>query len=91
MDCTQCHSEVAWEPSTFDHDAMYFPIYSGNHQNEWTLCSECHINNDFSTFSCIDCHEHNDPNQLADDHDGVNGYRFESNACYQCHPNGEED
>ncbi len=91
MDCTQCHSEVAWEPSTFDHDAMYFPIYSGNHQSEWTLCSECHINNDFSTFSCIDCHEHNDPNQLADDHDGVNGYRFESNACYQCHPNGEED
>ena len=91
MDCTQCHSEIGWEPSSFDHDAMYFPIYSGNHQNEWTLCSECHINNDFTNFSCIDCHEHNDPNQLRNDHDGVNGYRFVSSACYECHPNGESD
>ena len=90
-DCTECHSEIGWEPSTFDHDAMYFPIYSGNHQNEWTLCSECHINNDFNSFSCIDCHEHNDPNQLRNDHDGVNGYRFESNACFECHPNGNSD
>ena len=90
-DCTQCHSEIGWEPSSFDHDAMYFPIYSGNHQNEWTLCSECHINNDFNNFSCIDCHEHNDPNQLQNDHDGVNGYRFVSSACYECHPNGESD
>src|SRR5690606_21051496 len=25
-DCTLCHNESAWVPSTFDHDGMYFPI-----------------------------------------------------------------
>jgi hypothetical protein len=89
-DCTQCHNETAWDPSTFDHDNQYFPIYSGKHDNEWNLCVDCHINSsDYSVFSCIDCHEHDDPNQLANDHDEVSGYIYESNACYACHPDGE--
>jgi hypothetical protein len=25
------------------------------------------------------------------EHRGINGYVFESNACYSCHPTGEED
>ena len=59
---------------------------------EWNECIECHTTpGDFKAFSCIDCHEHNDPNELRDDHDGVNGYKFESNACYECHPRGESD
>jgi Zn finger protein HypA/HybF involved in hydrogenase expression len=87
--CIQCHTESAWQPATFDHDGMYFPIYSGNHNNEWNQCSDCHFNaNDYSLFSCIDCHEHDDPNDLADEHDEVNGYQYESNACFACHPNG---
>ena len=91
-DCESCHSEVAWEPANFDHDAMYFPIYSGPHRGEWQRCNECHtIAGDFKAFSCIDCHEHNDPNDLRDEHDGVNGYKFESNACFECHPRGESD
>lgn len=90
-DCEQCHNENGWSPSTFDHDGLYFPIYSGNHQGVWTLCSECHINpNNFSVFSCIDCHEHSNKNQVDDDHNDVNGYVYESNACYNCHPRGEE-
>ena len=91
-DCTECHSEVAWEPANFDHDGMYFPIYSGPHQGEWQQCIECHTTpGDFKAFSCIECHEHNDPNDLRDEHDGVNGYKYESNACYECHPRGESD
>ncbi|MCI5055621.1 MAG: hypothetical protein MRY83_05900, partial [Flavobacteriales bacterium] len=65
--------------------------YSGNHQNEWNQCSECHIQaNNYAVFSCIDCHEHNNKNDVDDDHDGVNGYVYESNACYSCHPDGAE-
>ncbi len=90
-DCIQCHNESAWEPSTFDHDGMYFPIYSGKHDGEWNTCMDCHFNsNDYSLFSCIDCHEHDNQAEVDDDHDGVSGYEYNSNACYTCHPTGEE-
>ncbi len=89
--CEDCHSQDAWEPSTFDHDGDYFPIYSGKHKNKWDLCADCHINgSDYSIFSCIDCHEHDDPVELADKHSGVSGYTYESTACYSCHPTGDD-
>ena len=90
-DCLACHSEDAWLPVSWDHDGMYFPIYSGKHEGEWSLCIECHtVPNDFSAFSCIDCHEHNNQAEVDDDHSGVSGYVYESNACYACHPTGED-
>ncbi|HFA51672.1 MAG TPA: hypothetical protein ENJ95_21875, partial [Bacteroidetes bacterium] len=89
--CEDCHNETDWEPSTFDHDGMYFPIYSGEHEGEWDQCIECHTTaGNFTAFSCIDCHEHDDPAELADDHDGVQGYTYSSPACYSCHPEGNE-
>jgi len=90
-DCLQCHNETAWEPSTFNHDDQYFPIYSGEHQGEWDKCTDCHINtNDYSVFSCINCHEHSNKNEVDDDHNDVNNYTYESNACFSCHPDGKE-
>ena len=89
-DCEACHSQNAWTPATFDHDDMYFPIYSGKHDDEWNDCIDCHTTGNFSTFSCIDCHEHDDPGDLADEHEDVGGYIYESNACFACHPNGED-
>jgi hypothetical protein len=90
-DCTPCHSESAWTPSTFNHDGMYFPIYSGKHDEEWNQCTECHTTpNDFSTFSCIQCHEHSNQSDVNNDHDEVSGYIYESNACYACHPDGDD-
>ncbi|MGE5357296.1 MAG: hypothetical protein ACM3PT_13775 [Deltaproteobacteria bacterium] len=90
-DCTLCHNQTAWSPSTFDHDGMYFPIYSGKHQGEWNLCADCHYNSsNYSIFSCINCHEHNNQAEVDDDHDGVSGYVYESNACYTCHPDGND-
>jgi len=90
-DCLLCHTETAWEPSTFDHDSQYFPIYSGEHRNEWNTCSECHTNaGNYTIFSCIDCHEHNE-SEMNGEHDEVSGYIYESNACLDCHPNGSED
>ncbi|PLX03779.1 MAG: hypothetical protein C0595_05790 [Marinilabiliales bacterium] len=89
-ECLTCHTQNAWEPSTFDHDSQYFPIYSGEHNNEWDLCSECHTDpSNYSVFSCIDCHEHNQ-SDMNSEHEGVGGYVWDSNACYECHPNGEE-
>lgn len=90
-DCTLCHTQTAWEPSTFDHDGMYFPIYSGKHEGEWDLCADCHFNSsNYSLFSCINCHEHNNQAEVDDDHDGVNGYVYLSSACYACHPDGND-
>jgi len=89
--CEDCHSQTSWTPSTFDHDNMYFPIYSGKHDGEWSLCVDCHtIPSDYSFFSCIDCHEHNDQQEVDDDHSGVSGYSYDSPSCYSCHPTGED-
>lgn len=89
--CEECHSETAWIPSTFDHDGQYFPIYSGKHNNEWDNCVDCHTNqNNYAVFSCIDCHEHNKPD-TDEEHQGVNGYEYNSEACYACHPTGDGD
>ncbi|MCC6410227.1 MAG: hypothetical protein IT270_01130 [Saprospiraceae bacterium] len=86
--CQDCHSETAWEPSTFDHDGMYFPIYSGSHEGEWNQCSECHTTSgNYSIFNCLNCHTNPGTNN---DHQGVNGYAYNSPACYACHPNGDD-
>lgn len=92
-DCALCHTtNPGWAPARYDnHDQDFFPIYSGNHRGVWNSCTECHTNpNNYSQFSCIDCHEHNDPNDLADEHDDVRGYQYQSQACFDCHPRGSE-
>jgi hypothetical protein len=89
-DCTTCHNETSWTPSTFDHDGQFFPIYSGKHKGKWNQCTECHTTGNYSQFSCIDCHEHSNRNDVDDKHDGVSGYSYNSNACYSCHPDGRE-
>lgn len=89
-DCELCHTTSNWDDANFDHDALYFPIYSGRHRNEWTSCTDCHIGGNYNDFSCIDCHEHN-RNDMDDEHGDVQGYVYESHACYECHPDGEAD
>ena len=85
-DCVICHTtSPGWMPANFNHDGMYFPIYSGKHDGEWDQCIDCHINpNNYSVFTCITCHTKIETN---DQHDGVSGYVYESNACFACHPN----
>ncbi|MCX6170991.1 MAG: cytochrome c3 family protein [Ignavibacteriales bacterium] len=90
-DCTTCHSQTGWKPSTFDHDNKYFPIYSGNHGGKWNTCSDCHTNqSNFKVFECINCHEHA-KTDMDSKHSGVNGYAYQSNVCYTCHPRGSKD
>jgi len=94
-DCETCHTTEDWDDVTFNHDADYFPIYSGEHEGEWSTCSaECHVNtDDYTVFSCGlngVCHEHNQ-SDMDSEHDEESDYIYESSACYNCHPNGEKD
>ncbi|HVB30979.1 MAG TPA: hypothetical protein VNE60_05575, partial [Gemmatimonadaceae bacterium] len=86
--CDQCHTTTTWSGATFNHDGSFFPIYSGTHQNRWTQCADCHTSpTNFAVFTCTGaCHA-----QATTDshHSGVSGYRYESNACYACHPRGQ--
>jgi hypothetical protein len=84
-DCVLCHTtNPGWMPATFDHD--FFPIYSGPHDNEWNDCLDCHTNpEDFSMFTCVTCHTQA---ETDDEHQDVQDYIYESNACLMCHPDG---
>jgi hypothetical protein len=88
--CETCHGTAAWEPSTWDHEIL-FPIRSGPHRDVWSTCATCHVNpGDYAVFACINCHEHNRTETDAH-HREVREYRWESNACYTCHPRGRKD
>ncbi len=87
-DCAACHNQNAWIPANWDHDALYFPIYDGKHEDEWNQCSDCHSNpNNYSIFTCLTCHTLNETNE---EHEEVTGYQYNSNACLACHPDGED-
>ncbi|MCK9209800.1 MAG: hypothetical protein M0P61_03070 [Ignavibacteriaceae bacterium] len=88
-DCETCHTQTAWTPSTFNHDGKYFPIYSGKHNREWNLCSDCHNSaSNYKIFTCITCHEHSNKASVDKDHNGVKNYSYVSSECYRCHPTG---
>ena len=88
--CNLCHTlAIGWMPASFSNHDSKFPIYSGKHKGEWDQCIECHtVAGNYSSFSCIDCHEHNNAGRLAKEHDEVRGYQFVSSSCYSCHPKG---
>ncbi|MFQ5652827.1 MAG: hypothetical protein ACE5IY_23085, partial [bacterium] len=90
-ECLLCHP--TGEKGEFqDHDALFFPIFSGPHNHKWDSCTTCHENaSNRQEFTCLNCHVH-DQQKMDDKHLGeVDGYAYESNACYDCHPNGKED
>ncbi len=82
--CENCHraSDGSWTQGTFNHR---FPITSGPHR---TSCSTCHQTSTQS-FTCLVCHEHSQ-SRMDDKHRGRAGYRYDSLACYSCHPNGRD-
>ena len=87
--CDQCHSTTNWTSSTYNHDALYFPINSGRHNGAWTLCSDCHNNaTNYAVFTCIACHQHSSQSSVNSNHGGVKGYTYTATSCYSCHPKG---
>ncbi len=88
-DCAACHGTSGWDGATFDHDGLYFPIYSGRHRGEWSTCADCHVSpTNYAAFECILCHEHSNRSEVDRDHQGESGYSYNSAACYRCHPDG---
>jgi hypothetical protein len=83
--CDTCHkaTDATWLQGTFNH--TWFPIASGRHSGN--ACSACHTNpSNYAGFSCTtSCHART---QTDSNHHGVNGYVYDSNRCYACHPNG---
>lgn len=89
-DCASCHGTSGWDGATFDHDGLFFPIYSGRHRGEWSSCTDCHLSPaDLSTFTCFQCHPHSDRQKTDDNHSEEPGYRYDSEACFSCHPRGQ--
>lgn len=85
--CESCHraSDTSWNQARFDH--TWFPITSGRHAGN--ACSACHPDqSNFKVFSCLTCHTRAD---VDDEHGGVAGYRYDSAACYSCHPQGRAE
>ena len=92
--CILCHNTRGWTPADMSHHDLFFPIFTGKHRGEWSSCeAECHVNSsDYTDFSCGlngVCHEHR-KSKMDDEHDDERGYVYESQSCYQCHPQGEE-
>ncbi|HEU4570937.1 MAG TPA: hypothetical protein VFS07_10235 [Gemmatimonadales bacterium] len=87
--CLTCHTTSTWGNASFrDHDAQYFPIYSGAHQGTWSSCATCHTAPaDYGTYTCLVCHAHDQPS-MDSHHSEVAGYSYASQACYGCHPRG---
>ena len=88
-DCQSCHGTNGWLGASFNHDALYFPIYSGPHQGVWRGdCTTCHVQPaNYNLFECILCHDHAQ-SRMDPRHTNVSGYSFNSQACYSCHPRG---
>jgi hypothetical protein len=87
-DCEVCHDTSRWEGAQpLEHR---FPIFDGEHRQGavWTSCSDCHPSqNNFAVFDCLSCHARG---EMEDEHDEVPGYVYQSPACLDCHPTGED-
>jgi len=82
--CQACHGTSGWRPADFDH-GRFFPL---TRDHGGIPCATCHVNpGSFRAFQCLTCHGRE---RMDDKHDDVSGYRYESQACYSCHPRGEE-
>ena len=81
--CDQCHSQTKWVPATFDH-GKYFR-FDSHHETD---CVTCHMNNDYSQYSCYECHEHS-PSKIREEHHEEGIYDYDN--CTECHRSGDED
>lgn len=83
--CATCHNPSGWDDATFDH-RPFFPVP----HNGVRACASCHPEPAGTTsFTCIDCHEHNKPDTDRH-HREVSRYRYTSEGCLSCHPRGDD-
>jgi Cytochrome c3 len=78
--CSQCHTTIpGWKPAPYtQHDAQFFPIYSGRHRGQWSVCTDCHTDvSNYTLFNCKTCHSSVHRNN-----------NYTNAQCYSCHPRG---
>jgi hypothetical protein len=75
--CTQCHSQKAWKPATFDHQKSF--VLDKDHD---VPCATCHKAGDYSRYTCYGCHEHSVANIRAE-HEKEGIANFDN--CVECH------
>jgi hypothetical protein len=83
--CDTCHkfSDTTWSQAVFNH--TWFPM---NHRNAGGVCANCHnVPTNYTLFTCLICHTAAQTSPPAH-HNSVTGYRWDSLACYACHPTG---
>jgi hypothetical protein len=85
-------AEAPWltMPSTAHHTARWFPTQGGT-VHEGATCDDCHgAFPTFREFDCLHCHtgSHTDAAAVTSWHAGVQGFAFDSAACYGCHKDG---
>ena len=79
--CYGCHP--ASERVGLNHQ-LRFPISAGSSHAE-LLCGSCHVGRDRKQVACRTCHTH--AQDTTDPlHAGVADYRWENQACLECHP-----
>jgi hypothetical protein len=81
--CINCHAQDKWTPATFDHD-KYFVL----DQDHNTGCATCHVNNNYSRYTCYNCHEHT-PANIRRKHIEEGVRQFDN--CVECHRSADED
>ena len=69
--CEVCHDTIVWTDSTFNHNNTAFPL-TGSHTVPPRVCTDCHVNNNWTTLptDCYGCHKAdyqgaNNPNHAA--------------------------
>ena len=79
-DCSTCHSQNSWTPSSFNHD-IFWPL-TGAHSGIADNCVVCHNGNYNNTSSeCVSCHQQDYNNSTNPNHSTLNL----GNNCSSCH------
>jgi len=93
--CSGSGGDAPWNtmPTADGHSSSFFPIAAGTAHDVTgggTSCDGCHSPQSptFAQFDCVGCHT---DATTTPHHSGVNGYRWASDACYGCHPQGTAD
>ena len=88
--CYTCHANGAVNEYP-EHDANFFPIYSGTHDGRWASCATCHTDPaSKAVFSCLEggCHSQTQTDNKHTNPTPVPGYIYDSYECFNCHPTG---
>jgi hypothetical protein len=81
--CADCHGQDAWTPAMFDHD-RYF-VLDRDHR---AACRTCHVNEDYTAYTCYGCHAHSRAGVRAEHlEEGIRDFE----DCVACHRSADED